>query len=299
MVQSISLLLWRKVSSMSYLRIWASIPSPSSGSLHLGPVRLNAYGLMIALGVVVAVWLIGKRVEARGVGTSEDIGSIAMWAVPAGVIGARLYHVVTDWSRFSNNYGDIVKVWQGGLGIWGGIALGVVVGMWATRRKGLPVLLAVTCAAPALAIGQAIGRWGNWFNQELFGRATTLPWGLEISAEKTMSNGFPVGTTFHPTFLYESLGCALLCLVLLAVDKRIPLRPGRLFFVYCAGYTLMRFFIEGLRIDDAHHVGGLRLNQWVSLAVFVVSVGFLVQEALWYRRSEPDPSNVLPYGDLQ
>jgi len=284
---------------MSHLHIWASIPSPSTGTLNLGPVRMNAYGLMIALGVVVAVWLWGKRVEARGVGTREDISSIAMWAVPAGVIGARLYHVVTDWSRFSNNYGDIVKVWQGGLGIWGGIALGVVVGMLATRRKGLPVLLVVTCAAPALAIGQAIGRWGNWFNQELFGRATTLPWGLEISAEKTMSNGFPVGTTFHPTFLYESLGCALLCFVLLAVDKRISLRPGRLFFVYCAGYTLLRFFVEGLRIDDAHQVGGLRLNQWVSLAVFVVSIGFLVQEALWHRRSKPDPSNVLPYGDLQ
>lgn len=279
--------------------IWASIPSPSTGTLNLGPLSMNAYGLMIALGVVVAVWLLGKRVEARGVATSEDIGSIVMWAVPAGIVGARLYHVVTDWSRFSNNYGDIVKVWQGGLGIWGGIALGVVVGMWATRRKGLDVLLVVTCAAPALAIAQAIGRWGNWFNQELFGRATTLPWALEISAGKTMSAGFPVGTTFHPTFLYESLGCALLCCVLLAVDKKIPLRPGRLFFVYTAGYTVMRFFIEGLRIDDAHQAGGLRLNQWVSLAVFAISVGFLVREALWYRRSKPDPSNVLPYGDLQ
>jgi prolipoprotein diacylglyceryl transferase len=260
---------------------------------------MNAYGLMIALGVVVAVWLLGKRVEARGIATSEDVGSIVMWAVPAGIVGARLYHVVTDWSRFSNNYGDIVKVWQGGLGIWGGIALGVVVGMWATRRKGLDVLLVVTCAAPAIAIAQAIGRWGNWFNQELFGKATTLPWALEISADKTMSAGFPVGTTFHPTFLYESLGCALLCCVLLAVDKKIPLRPGRLFFVYSAGYTVMRFFIEGLRIDDAHQAGGLRLNQWVSLAVFAISVGFLVREALWYRRSKPDPSNVLPYGDLQ
>jgi prolipoprotein diacylglyceryl transferase len=171
--------------------------------------------------------------------------------------------------------------------------------MWATRRKGLDVLLVVTCAAPAIAIAQAIGRWGNWFNQELFGKATTLPWALEISADKTMSAGFPVGTTFHPTFLYESLGCALLCCVLLAVDKKIPLRPGRLFFVYSAGYTVMRFFIEGLRIDDAHQAGGLRLNQWVSLAVFAISVGFLVREALWYRRSKPDPSNVLPYGDLQ
>ncbi|MEI8322157.1 MAG: prolipoprotein diacylglyceryl transferase, partial [Actinomycetes bacterium] len=279
---------------MSYLYIWASIPSPSSGSLHLGPLRMNAYGLMIALGVVAAVWLTGKRVEARGVATGEDIGSIAMWAVPAGVVGARLYHVVTDWSRFSHHYGDIIKVWEGGLGIWGGIALGAIVGMWAARHHGLRVLPILTCAAPALAIAQAIGRWGNWFNQELFGKATSLPWALQISADKTLSAGFPVGTTFHPTFLYESLGCALLCWVLLLVDKKVPLRPGRLFFVYSAGYTLMRFFIEGLRIDEAHHVGGLRLNQWVSLTVFVISIGFLVQEALWSRRSEPDPSNVLP-----
>jgi prolipoprotein diacylglyceryl transferase len=236
---------------------------------------MNAYGLMIALGVVVAVWLLGKRVEARGVATSEDIGSIAMWAVPAGIVGARAYHVVTDWSRFSNNYGDIVKVWQGGLGIWGGIALGVVAGMWATRKKGLDVLLVVTCAAPALAVAQAIGRWGNWFNQELFGRPTTLPWALEVSDFRTKQAGYPVGTLFHPTFLYESLACLALCGLLLLVD-RAEKRPGYLFLYYTAGYTLFRFFIEGLRIDPAHSAGGLRLNQWVSIVVFTVSVSILV-----------------------
>ena len=276
-----------------------AIPSPSSNSLDIGPLKLNAYGLMIALGVIAAVWLMGKRAEARNVATADDVSSIAMWAVPAGVVGARLYHVVTDWSRFSNNLRDIPKVWEGGLGIWGGIALGVVAGMWVARRRGLNMAAIVTCAAPALALAQGIGRWGNWFNQELFGKPTTLPWALEVSDRKTLSAGFQVGTTFHPTFLYESLGCFLLCAVVIAVDKRVPLRNGRLFFVYSAGYTFMRFFIEGLRVDEAHKAGGLRLNQWVSLGVFAVSVGVLVYEWRWRRRQGVEPSSVAPYGDIQ
>lgn len=260
----------------------ASIPSPSSNSLSIGPLDFNAYGLMIALGVLAAVWLTGRRMENKGVGSRDDISAIAMWAVPAGVIGARLYHVITDWDRFSGNLGDIVKVWQGGLGIWGGIALGVAVGMWATRRRGLDTLAVVTCATPALALAQSIGRWGNWFNQELFGGPTTLPWALEVSDAKAVAAGYPPGTTFHPTFLYESLWCLALCFVLLWIDKKVALRPGRLFFVYAAGYSAMRFFIEGLRIDDAHEAGGLRLNQWVSLGVVVVSVAVLLREV---RRS--------------
>lgn len=254
---------------------------------------------MIALGVVAAVWLMGKRAEARNVATTDDVSSIAMWAVPAGVVGARLYHVVTDWSRFSGNLGDIPKVWEGGLGIWGGIALGVLAGMWVARQRGLNMAAIVTCAAPALALAQGIGRWGNWFNQELFGKPTTLPWALEVSERKTLAAGFEVGTTFHPTFLYESLGCFILCVALIAVDKRVPLRNGRLFFVYSAGYTFMRFFIEGLRIDEAHKTGGLRLNQWVSLGVFAVSIAVLAYEWRWRRREGGEASSVAPYGDIQ
>ena len=250
----------------------ASIPSPSSNALELGPLRLNAYGLMIALGVILAVRIAGKGLERYGVGDADDIGSLAMWAVPAGVIGSRLYHVVTDWSRFSGRLGDIPKVWEGGLGIWGGIALGVPVGMWAARRKGLPVATVVTASAPAIAAAQAVGRWGNWFNQELFGKPTDLPWALRVSDAKAAAAGYAPGTTFHPTFLYESLWCIVLCVVLIAIDRRGELRPGRLFFLYAAGYTAMRFFIEGLRIDPAHAAGGLRLNQWVSIVVFAVSV---------------------------
>lgn len=254
------------------MTVLATIPSPSSGSLHLGPLRLNAYGLMIALGVMAAVWLTNRRVEKRGVATSDDIASIAYWAVPAGVIGGRLYHVITDWERFRNNYGDIPKVWEGGLGIWGGIALGVVVGLWRARVRKLSVGTILNCAIPGIALAQAIGRWGNWFNQELFGKPTTLPWALEVSADKARSAGFDPGTTFHPTFLYESLACLLICGVLLWLDKRVAFKPGRLFFVYAGLYTTFRFFIEGLRIDPAHSAGGLRLNQWTSIIVFTASL---------------------------
>lgn len=264
----------------------ASIPSPSSGSLSLGPIRLNAYGLMIALGVIAAVWLCGRRVEKRGIATRDDVSAVATWAVPAGVIGGRLYHVITDFERFRGHYFDIVKIWQGGLGIWGGITLGVVVGIWALRRRGLPVAEFVTCATPALPLAQAIGRWGNWWNQELFGRPTSLPWALEVSSSTATKAGYPAGTLFHPTFLYESLACLALCGLLLIVDDKLSLRPGRLFFVYTAGYTTFRFFIEGIRIDPAHSAGGLRLNQWVSLVVFVVSVAILLSTR--HRQTDKD-----------
>ena len=254
----------------------AGIPSPSSGSLDLGPLKLNAYGAMIALGVVAAVWLGGKRLVARGIGTTDDMSAIAMWGVPFGVVGARLYHVITDWQLFRDNPGAIVQIWKGGLGIWGGIALGTLVGIVVARKRGLPVGLLLTCVAPALPLAQSIGRWGNWFNQELFGRPTTLPWGLEVSASTAQSAGYAAGTQFHPTFLYESIACLLLCGALIVLDNKVPMRAGRLFFFYTAGYTVFRFFIEGLRIDPAHDAGGLRLNQWVSLAVFAASVAVII-----------------------
>jgi prolipoprotein diacylglyceryl transferase len=261
----------------------ASIPSPSSGSLELGPLRLNAYGLMIALGAIAATWLMGRRLESRGWGTRDDASSIAIWAVPAGVVGARLYHVITDWERFDGRFVDVFKIWKGGLGIWGGIALGVVVGLYIARRRGLSVPNTLTAVAPALPLAQAIGRIGNWFNQELFGRATTLPWGLEID-DKHLPRGYESGTLFHPTFLYEAIGNLVLCVVLLQLDQRasqrteppVMLRPGRLFLFYMAGYTLLRFFVEELRIDPAKSAGGLRLNQWTSIVVFIVSVSWLI-----------------------
>jgi prolipoprotein diacylglyceryl transferase len=240
-------------------------------------LKFNAYGLMIALAVIAAVMITGRRFERLGIGTRENVTSIAMWAVPAGVLGGRLYHVLTDWGSFDGRRGDMFKVWQGGLGIWGGITVGVLVGLWRVKKMGIAPLLALTAVAPALAVAQAIGRWGNWFNQELFGKPTDLPWALEISDVKTIAAGYPPGTTFHPTFLYESIGCLVLAGVLLIVERKVALRPGRLFAVYVAGYTAMRFFIEGLRIDRAHDVGGLRFNQWTAIVVFAIAVVVLIR----------------------
>ena len=224
--------------------IVASIPSPSNGTITLGPLNLRAYGLMIALGVLAGVWLAGRRLEARGVGTREDMSYIALWAVPAGIIGSRLYHVITDWRRFEGRWLDAFKIWEGGLGIWGGIAAGVAVGIWAALRRGIPLQGGLSAITPALPLAQAIGRWGNWWNQELFGRPTDLPWALEVSSDKAVAAGYPPGTTFHPTFLYESLWCLLLCGGLIWIDRRFRIWGTELFALYVAGYTFMRFWIE-------------------------------------------------------
>ena len=255
--------------------VLASLPSPSSGSIHIGPLRLNAYGLMIALGVIVAIRIAGRRAESRGVGTTDDFSSIAMWAVPAGVIGGRVYHVITDYELFRGQWIDAVKIWEGGLGIWGGVALGVLVGAWRARVRGLNAWAIVSCAVPAIAVAQAIGRWGNWWNQELFGRPTTLPWGLNISDYLTVKNGYSVNTLFHPTFLYESLGCLAMAFILIALEKRLQPAPGRILAWYVMGYSALRFGIEGLRIDPAHSAGGLRLNQWVSIGAFSAAALFI------------------------
>ena len=270
------------------------IPSPSSGSIHLGPLRLNAYGLMIALGVIVAVRIAGRRAENKGVGTTEDISSIAMWAVPAGVLGGRAYHVLTDYERFQGDWFDAVKIWQGGLGIWGGVAAGVAVGWWCARRRGLDAWWIISCAAPAIAIAQALGRWGNWFNQELFGQPTTLPWALKVSGNIAEKAGYTAGTTFHPTFLYESVGCVVLAWLLIRLERRITPARGRLFAWYVAGYTVLRFGTESLRIDASHNVGGMRLNQWVAIGVFVAAVLFLAVDRLRSRET-PEASTVLDH----
>ena len=261
----------------------ASIPSPSDGTLNIGPLRIHAYGLMIALGIVAGVWLMGRRFEARGIATRDDASAIAIWGVVWGIIGARLYHVATDWSKFSHHLIDIPKIWQGGLGIPGGLLFGMIAGVMVMRRRDIPVAIALDCAAPALPLAQSIGRWGNWWNQELFGRTTTLPWGLKID-EAHMPAGYAPGTLFHPTFLYESLANLALCGLLLLIDRRTKVRPGHLIAMYLMGYGVIRFFVEGLRIDEAHHVGGLRWNQWVALAA-VVGAGLYI--AISSRRELP------------
>jgi len=271
--------------------ILASIPSPSFNSIDIGPLSLNLYGLMIALGVVAAVWLFGRRLEEREIGTSDDASSIAIWAVIAGVVGARLYHVATDWDLFADDLGRIPQIWKGGLGIPGGLILGIPVGLYLAKQRGIPMAIAATCAAPAIPLAQAIGRWGNYFNQELFGRPTDLPWALEIDPIHFDTTVYALGTTFHPTFLYESLWSLGLCLLLLWIDKRFRPAPGQLLVIYIIGYGIGRFWVEGLRIDRADEFAGLRFNQWVAVMA-VVGGGVVLA---WMRRHPiPEPTIEIP-----
>lgn len=267
----------------------ASIPSPSSGSISIGPLELRAYGLMIALGVVAAVWLGQRRWAARG-GDPDDIASIAMWAVPAGLVGARLYHVATDWRRYQGAWLDAVKIWEGGLGVPGGMALGVAVGLVVARRRGIRLPVILDAVTPALPLAQAIGRWGNWFNQELFGGPTDLPWGLEIDPGRRPAEHLDAAT-FHPTFLYESLWNLALCLVLIRLDRSGRLRSGRLFAAYVLGYFVVRLGMEALRTDPASLVLGLRINVWTSLIGIVVGGWFVFRG----RRVEGEEPDLRPY----
>lgn len=262
----------------------AAIPSPSSGIIHIGPLPIHAYGLMIALGVLAAVWLMGRRVEAAGTATKEDVSYMSVRAVIAGVIGSRLYHVVTDWEKFSGHLERIPQIWKGGLGVPGGVVAGTLVGLWAMHRRGRSLPAILTAGAPAVPLAQAIGRIGNWFNQELFGRPTTLPWALKID-DHHLPPGYPSGTTFHPTFLYEVLWNLALCGLLLLIDRKMKLRPGRLFAVYVLGYGIGRFWIEGLRIDPAKSGGGLRLNQWMALVIALAAAGYLIVDWARHRTS--------------
>ncbi|CAN5438914.1 prolipoprotein diacylglyceryl transferase [soil metagenome] len=265
----------------------ATFPAPPGSSIGIGPLDLRMYGLLIAIGVIAAVWLFGRRLEQRRFGTPDDASAIAIWAVGAGLIGARLYHVMTDWSRFSDDLGRIPAIWEGGLGIPGGLVAGVGVGLYMAHRKGIPMGVAATCAAPGIPLAQAIGRWGNWFNQELFGRPTDLPWALEVDPQY-VPTGFAADTTFHPTFLYESLWTLALAGLLILIDRKVVLGPGRLLGVYVLGYGLGRFWIEGLRIDRATELAGLRWNQWIALAMILGGALYLV--ATRGRNEWPEPT---------
>ncbi|MFF7979193.1 prolipoprotein diacylglyceryl transferase [Streptomyces sp. NPDC007901] len=255
----------------------AYIPSPSRGVIHLGPIPLRGYAFCIIIGVFVAVWLGNKRWIARG-GRAGTVADIAVWAVPFGLVGGRLYHVITDYELYfseGRDWVDAFKVWQGGLGIWGAIALGAV-GAWiGCRRRGIPLPAYADAIAPGIALAQACGRWGNWFNQELYGRETHLPWALHI----TSSEGGRVPGYYHPTFLYESLWCIGVAFLVIWADRRFTLGHGRAFALYVAAYCVGRGWIEYMRVDDAHHILGLRLNDWTAMIVFLLAVLYMVLSA--------------------
>ena len=256
----------------------AYIPSPSHGVWYLGGhIPLRGYAFCIIIGVFVAVWLGNKRWIARG-GRAGTVADIAVWAVPFGLVGGRLYHVITDYELYfskGRDWVDAFKVWEGGLGIWGAIALGAV-GAWiGCRRRGIPLPAYADAIAPGIAFAQAIGRWGNWFNQELYGKETHLPWALHI----TSSADGRVPGYYHPTFLYESLWCIGVALLVIWADRRFKLGHGRAFALYVAAYCVGRAWIEYMRVDDAHHILGLRLNDWTALIVFLLAVTYIVVSA--------------------
>jgi prolipoprotein diacylglyceryl transferase len=253
---------------------------------HLGPLPLRAYAFCILVGIVVAVLVAERRWRARG-GPPGIALDVATYAVPFGVVGGRLYHVVTTPGPYFGSGGHplhALYIWQGGLGIWGAIALGCVGGWLACRRRGVSFLMFADCAAPGIALAQACGRWGNWFNNELYGRPTTLPWGLQIhqwdeSAGRAVRDGagHPVVLgTFQPTFLYESVWCVGVAVAVVLLDRRLHLDRGRAFALYVLLYTAGRAWIEYLRVDEAHHVLGLRLNDWVALLVFLAALAYFV-----------------------
>jgi phosphatidylglycerol---prolipoprotein diacylglyceryl transferase len=268
--------------------VLASIPSPDSGTVDIGPLPLHMYGLLLAVGVLVAAWIAERRWVARGY-DGKTFSDMAVWIVVGGVVGARVYHVISDYQLFTDDWLRVFQIWKGGLSIWGVLGGGIIAVIVMTRIKHVETLALMDCIAPGLLAAQAIGRWGNYFNQELFGGSTDLPWGLEISPDKRPP-GFLDVATFHPTFLYESLYCLFLLGLLLAIERRVRFRKGQMTALYLATYTFGRFFFENLRVDPSNEIAGIRLNSWVSGVVCILSIAWFVW--LGRRGSEYQPGTV-------
>lgn len=261
-----------------------SIPSPPRSTLELGPLTIRFYGLALVLGILTAVFVSAKRWEAKG-GDRDLIYRCAFWGVLSGVVGARIYHVTTSWDEVPDEWWGVFAVWKGGLGIWGGVALGVVAGAIVARRHGANVSLLADAVAPAIMLAQVIGRLGNYFNQELFGRPTSLPWSLEIDPENRPAE-YAAEQTFHPMFLYEMLWNSIGVALLVWLDRRRWLRPGGIFWLYVMWYSLGRAaWAEPLRIDPSHHFAGMRLNGWIAIGVFLGGLAGL----LYTQRRRPSP----------
>ena len=271
------------------------IPSPTTGVWNLGPLPIRAYAMCILAGIVVAIWITQRRLATRG-GTPGQVLDISAWAVPFGIVGGRIYHLITSPQAYFGEGGNpwnAFKVWEGGLGIWGAIALGALGAYIGCRRAGVRFLDFVDSAAPGILVAQALGRFGNYFNNEIHGAPTDLPWGLRIYEWDPLAghavvdaDGNPVVLgVFHPTFLYEAIFCVLLAGLLVWLDRRYDFRRGQIFALYIAGYPVGRGVIEFMRTDDANHILGLRVNSWVSILVFLLGVGLFV----WYGRRPQRP----------
>jgi len=258
------------------------IPSPSFSSFSVGPLTIHFYALCIITGIAAAIWIGRKRYANLG-GNPDDVSEVAIWAVPFGIIGGRIYHVITSPAQYFGANGnplDALRIWEGGLGIWGAISLGAVGAYlyFRTHKTTLNFRQLLDSLAPGVVVAQAIGRIGNYFNQEVFGKPTELPWGLEIDPVNR-PDGFESYATFHPTFLYELLWCLVVAVLLIKLPgflKQITSKQGDIFALYILGYTLGRVWIESLRIDEANLILGLRLNIWVSLIVLLTASAYLI-----------------------
>jgi prolipoprotein diacylglyceryl transferase len=267
------------------MAILASIPSPSINSFHLGPLVVHFYALMYLVGIAAAVIITRRRWRAVG-GDPDLVGEIALWSVPAGIVGGRIYFDITTPMDIPHVWYGVFAVWDGGLGIWGGVALAAVVGIWRLRRHGVNVGLFMDAVAPALLVAQGIGRIGNYFNKELFGRPTSLPWGLQIPYQYRVSGGIPAAdlhfSTFQPTFLYELIFNFIWAGVLVWLWHHRKIKPPGLFALYVFGYSAYRIFEESLRIDSSVYILGLRLNLYIASVLALAG-------AVWFYRSQRRP----------
>lgn len=277
------------------MNILNSIPSPDVSSFELGPIRVHFYALFILIGIALAIWIGSRRFKQRG-GQAGMILDIALWAVPFGIVGGRIFHVLTHWDYYFYAGADLTKVfavWEGGLAIFGALILGSVGAFIGARTAGIKFLAFADAIAPGVLVAQAIGRIGNYFNNELFGLPTTLPWGLEIStANPAYPAGLPAGVLFHPTFLYELIWNLMGFAVLIWLDRKLKLRWGQMFAAYLITYSIGRAFIESIRIDPSDIFFGLRTNVWS--AIFTIAIG--VALFVWSRRThkEEETSVYLP-----
>jgi prolipoprotein diacylglyceryl transferase len=277
------------------MNILNSIPSPDVSSFELGPIRVHFYALFILIGIALAIWIGSRRFKQRG-GQAGMILDIALWAVPFGIVGGRIFHVLTHWDYYFYAGADLTKVfavWEGGLAIFGALILGSVGAFIGARTAGIKFLAFADAIAPGVLVAQAIGRIGNYFNNELFGLPTTLPWGLEIStANPAYPAGLPAGVLFHPTFLYELIWNLMGFAVLIWLDRKLKLRWGQMFAAYLITYSIGRAFIESIRIDPSDIFFGLRTNVWSAIFTIAIGVALLV----WSRRThkEEETSVYLP-----
>ena len=289
------------------MQVLASIPSPSQSVWHLGPLPIRAYALCIIAGILVAVWLTTRRWRERG-GDPDHVWDVATWAIVFGILGGRLYHVATDPELYFGDGRDPInafRIWDGGLGIWGAIALGTL-GAWiGCRRRNIRLTVFADAAVPGVIFAQAIGRWGNWFNNELYGGPTDLPWKLQIHCLDIDIGHATVcpGTTstvlgyFQPTFLYESLWDVAIGVALLLLDRRLRLGRGNVMALYVMGYTAGRAWIEALRTDPANHFLGVRLNDWTCLVVFLGGLVWFLRHGGFHAEREESPYKTPPDAD--